>query len=659
MSTPSIPRHALWNGRPEAPARWPLLHAGPLSVILDGTDLRAIRVGDVELVQRVYVALRDAPWNTIPATTADWVVAAGPDAFRVTFTASHRHEAIGFDWTGAITGTPDGVIRYELDGICRGVFEYSKIGFNVHHALAGSVGRPFRARTETGELRGVLPRDVDPQRIENGTLTGMFAPYAELAIEVVDGTEAIVAIEGDLLELQDHRNWTDGNFKSYATPLALGFPFTSTEGQRIHQVITIRSAGPPPPAAERVPVVGIGASTGRWLPALGLGMPSHDGLLTARQADLLRDLATDHLRVDVPLRPGAWEAGLERAAGDARALGAALELAISANESSGEQLALLAERLRAADVAVARVLVYALAEGFSAFVSTTPAAIVRLVRDTLEPVIGPVVFAGGTNQNFSDINRERPTDPVLTGLCVSACPTVHAADDRSMVENLPGLAEMVRFAAEIAAPRTVHVSPVTIATRFGPYPGGPSGPGDLPAPVDVRQASLLGAAWTVGAVAALAASGAGSATFYETTGWRGVLELDAGSPMPNRFPSVPGQVFPLYHVLADLAEWKAGSVLAVDASDGLLVTGLAVEVDGMFGVLVANVTPEPQRVRLTGLPGLTARVRVLDEASAMTALTDPASFRAWAGGEISVRDGELWLALGPYAVARVVAGGRG
>jgi hypothetical protein len=223
------------------------------------------------------------------------------------------------------------------------------------------------------------------------------------------------------------------------------------------------------------------------------------------------------------------------------------------------------------------------------------------------------------------------------------------------VENLPGLAEMVRFAGEIAAERSVHVSPVTLATRFGPYPGGPSGPGDLPAAVDVRQASLLGAAWTVGAVAALAASGAASATFYETTGWRGVLELDAGSPMPDRFPSLPGEVFPLYHVLADLAAWKAGTALTVDRSDGLTVTGLAVEVDGAVGVLAANVTPEPQRVRVSGLRGSTARVRVLDEASAMTALTDPAAFRAWPGGEVPVRDGQLWLALGPYAVARVTS----
>jgi hypothetical protein len=173
--------------------------------------------------------------------------------------------------------------------------------------------------------------------------------------------------------------------------------------------------------------------------------------------------------------------------------------------------------------------------------------------------------------------------------------------------------------------------------------------------VDARQASLLGAAWTVGSIAELAAAGASSVTYYETTGWRGVMELEDGSPMPERFPSVPGQVYPLYHMLADVAEWKAGTLLVSAPSDPLRVTGLAVEVDGAVGVLVANVTPEAQRVRVVGLPGTSARVRMLDEATAMTALTDPASFRAERGAEVMNRDGAVWLALGPYAVARVVS----
>ncbi len=344
---------------------------------------------------------------------------------------------------------------------------------------------------------------------------------------------------------------------------------------------------------------------------------------------------------------------------DARALGAGLELAISANASSADELAVLTERLGAiADVRVDRVLVYALADGFSAFVSTTPAAVVRLVRDQLRPVLPDALFAGGTNQNFSDVNRERPTDPVFEGICCSISPTVHAADDASIMENVAGAAEVVRFARTfregVDRERSIVISPVTIATRFGPYPAGPASPGDLPPAVDVRQASLLGAAWTLGELSALAEAGAASVTWFETTGWRGIIERSDGSPMPDRFPSVPGQVFPMFHVFADVAEWRDGTLRSVTTSDPLRVRGLAVETDTGVGMLLANLTPDAQRVRLAGLTGSVVTARVLDDASAAWALTDPMAFRALPGAPVPVRDGEAWLSFGPYALIRVL-----
>ncbi|MCY7418082.1 MAG: hypothetical protein LH650_06220 [Chloroflexi bacterium] len=222
---------------------------------------------------------------------------------------------------------------------------------------------------------------------------------------------------------------------------------------------------------------------------------------------------------------------------------------------------------------------------------------------------------------------------------------------------MAGAGDVVRFARTFSdgAPggRAIVISPVTLATRFGPYPAGPAATGDLPPAVAVRQASLLGAAWTVGELAALAAAGAASVTWYETAGWRGVVESETGSPMPDRFPSVPGQVFPVWHVFADLAEWRDGEVLAASATQPLAVTGLAIRTSEGIGLLVANVTPVAQRVRVVGLAGYNATVRVLDDASAAWALVDPAAFRAASGAPIPVRDGVVWLALGPYAVARL------
>lgn len=120
MAVTGHSRYALSHGHDEEPPERRLLQAGPLTATLDGPDLRHVMAGGVELVQRVYVAVRDAPWNTIPASYSEWRYDIGEDRFSVTFKASHAHEDIAFDWRGSISGTPDGVIRYEMDGQCLG-----------------------------------------------------------------------------------------------------------------------------------------------------------------------------------------------------------------------------------------------------------------------------------------------------------------------------------------------------------------------------------------------------------------------------------------------------------------------------------------------------------------------------------------------------------
>jgi hypothetical protein len=646
-------------GRPQPPVPPLALRAGPLTALLDGPDLRHVRLGGVELVQRVYIAVRDAPWNTIPADYSEWQREVEADRFSIRFRAHHQHDDIDFEWVGRIQGTPDGRVTYEMDGVCHGRFAYSKIGVNVHHDLPGSVGRPYRARHADRTWTGRLPAAIEPQRIVDGTLTGVFDPYEELAIEVVPGLEAVIGLEGDLLELQDHRNWTDANLKSYGTPLALGFPFDSRDGQRIHQVLTIAFRGTPVERGAPHPAIRVGPATGARMPAIGLGMASDGRPLTASEAQLIRALAPDHLRADLVLRADAWRSELDRAIEDAVAVESALELAIhvpTPDDDAVVTAAALADRLATAGIPVARVLVYPLADGFSALASTTPLDRIRLVRDALSPVIGPdVVVAGGTDQSFADINRARPASGAMAGWCWAISPTVHAADDASIIENLVGQSEVVRFAREISGPSSIHISPVTLATRNGPYPGAPPASGDLPAAVDARQLSLLGAAWTAASIGELARSGATSVTYYETAGWRGVIERADGNPMPDRFPSRPGQAFPLYHPLADALEVRDAAVCELVPSDPLQVGGFAVETEDGVVVMVSNLTPGPLSLAVTGLPTTAVIIRILDARSVGRATDDPIAWRGAGGQRMPVVDGTVRLELGPYGVARLRA----
>jgi hypothetical protein len=134
------------------------------------------------------------------------------------------------------------------------------------------------------------------------------------------------------------------------------------------------------------------------------------------------------------------------------------------------------------------------------------------------------------------------------------------------------------------------------------------------------------------------------------------METEQGSPLPAKFQSREGSVFPLYHVLADVGEFAGGKVVASRSSAPLKVDGLILRQGHRTRILLANFSAEPQTVRVTD-PDLSQSVQVkyLDETNAESAMVSPESFRAEAGQVVQLKEGELELRLRPYALARLDA----
>jgi hypothetical protein len=640
------------TGRRSEPAAPVELHAGEVSAVLDGPDLRNLRLHGRELAQRIYVAVRDEVWGTVPGVIDDLRVAQEADSFEISFTSRHRQGAIDFEWRALFSGDADGTISCSMDGVANSAFRYAKIGFNVHHPLLETVGRRFRAATLDGELEGRIERQIEPQRVVDGTLTAMFAPYSELALEYGEGQEVVFSFAGDLFELQDHRNWSDGNFKSYGTPLSVPWPMDAEPGQRFRQRVLVRAAGVAGAAGGAGPIrLRLGAAAGTRLPSLGLGRAPGDPL-GAREAALISLARPRHLRVAIRLHEADWADQLAAGLADCARLDAGLELALSLDEGDDEQLARLAAALHASGVEVARVLVLERQDAFAPAAPVTEPATLARARAALAPVVGHAPFAGGSDQFFSDVNRRPPATDGLDAVCYGLCPQVHAADDASLMENLPSLADAVATTRLICPGAGVAVSPVTLASRLGPYPAGEPGPGDPPADVDLRGHALYGASWTLGAVSWLASEHPDSVTFYETSGPHGVVASASGTPIAG-VPSSPGSAYPVLHVLADLAERRDDELVEVESSDPLAVSALALRGAHGLRVLVANHGSLPRAIRLEGLSEDSVAVRILDETSAELAMDDPDAFRATVDVSHDTSGGDLSLQLGAYAVARI------
>ena len=542
--------------------------------------------------------------------------------FAVRFTVTHRQHDVDLVWRGEILGAPDGAISYAMDAVAGADMTYKLIGLNVHHGMHEYAGRPCQGVTPDGSISDRFSIEVAPQLIADATEVPIFPPVESLTVQLAGDVAVRFDFEGDTFEFEDQRNWTDASFKSQSYPPRRGGFFTIRAGERVWQKVTITPSGTPKAATDddspvrvelgdhipsspvepgREPttwVVGRGVRAGR-VPPIGLGMASHGRSVSERERDLLSALRLDHLRTDLSLANPEHPATLSRAIDAAAALGCSLELALHLTDDADAQLAnlvgCLGDRAR-----IDRVLVFHEAEP-----ATNPRW-VDLARRRLREVAPDALFAGGTNANFCELNRFRPDGTGEDGIVYSINPQIHAFDELSLAENIAGQAETVQTALTYGGGRPVIVSPVTLKPRFNSVATTPKpdlAPGELPPQVDPRQMSLFAAAWTVGSLKHLMESGVAAITYYETTGWRGVVQGDQAPPDPELFPSRAGMVFPVYHVFADLAEWKDGALVSSRSNNPLALETLAMTGDGKLHVLVANLTPAPQQATLDAFSG--------------------------------------------------------
>ncbi len=599
------------------------LQAGPLRAILADGELRYVRVGGVEVLRRVYVAVRDALWRTIPPRVSNLQSRIGADGFRLSFVAEHREGEIDFRWTANIRGEARGRIIFTMEGEARSTFLRNRIGVCALYppACAGSACRVERVDGAIED--GVFPRFIAPHQ--------PFKNIRAITTEVAPGLSAEVRLMGEVFEMEDQRNWTDGSFKVYGTPLEMPFPVVARAGERIAQSCALTLHGQPPvglsqEAAAAVAVRFDDEAVTR-LPQIGLGAASHRQPLSERELSRLRLLNLSHLRADLRLQRPDYKTALAQATSEARGIGTKLELALFLSADAEAELRELKREVARLDPPIARWLVFHLDE------KVTAEKWVALAREILAADGRAIGVGAGTNYYFAELNRRRPGAQAADFLCYSLNPQVHATDEDALVEALEAQAATVESARRFAGAARLAITPVTLKPRFNPHSAQPETeerrPGKLPDAVDARQMSLFAAGWTLGSLKYLAESGAASVTYYETTGWRGVMETERGSPEPEVFPSLPGAVFPLWHTLADAGEFAGADVIRAFSSEPLKVVALALRRGDRLRIMLANLSGEPQSVSLERKLSA-AQIRRLNPENLPLAISEPERFRSQA-----------------------------
>ena len=450
------------------------LRAGPLRVDYDSGDLRYVKLGEREIVRRVYVAVRDRNWGTAPNRLSNTRIEQGADWFRITYDVESKQREIDFAWQAQIAGEANGTVTFAFEGQARSTFLKNRLGLVILHPIGECAGAACRVEREDGQVvEASFPVWISPSR-----------PFEEMrAIEyaVQPGVWAELRFAGDIFETEDQRNWTDASFKTYSTPVRLGFPTEVSAGTRVAQSVTLRLVGAVPPGADAAsqaePAISVGAQAVGVLPRLGLSAASHGQPLTTAEIERLRALRLSHLRADIVFRQPDWPDRLRQAGEEARALGVDLELALHLSEEAEQELAQLVAELEALRAPLARWLLFGVGAG------TPDENLMRLARARLGAYTPAVPLVGGTDAYFAQLNSQRPPAALLDGLCYSINPQAHAFDTQSLMETFEAQAATVRSAQQFAAGKPVHISPLTLRPRFNPAATEPepeAGPGELP-----------------------------------------------------------------------------------------------------------------------------------------------------------------------------------
>jgi hypothetical protein len=179
--------------------------------------------GTVEIIRRIFVAVRDANWREVPPT--EWRCEPHDDDSGLDLQARHRTAGIDFVWRGVFRiDAAVRRLRFAFKGEALRDLDICRLGLVVLHPVERVIGETLTAVGPEGTESLNVASDIYPQAISNKLPLAMIKPFHELRMGLNGYGGFVLRFSGDLFEFEDQRNWAESTFKSYCTPLGLGYP---------------------------------------------------------------------------------------------------------------------------------------------------------------------------------------------------------------------------------------------------------------------------------------------------------------------------------------------------------------------------------------------------------------------------------------------------
>jgi hypothetical protein len=547
------------------------LRAGELSMHYENGFLRWVTAGGNEVLRMVYFAVRDQEWNTVDGRIFNEKSEPTEKGFIVSYEMFFEKDDIKIKWNAIIKGDPDNRIVFEIKGKALSTFKKNRIGFCVLHPIKECEGKSVLIQHGNGNLEeGIFPIDISPQQ--------PFKDIAAMQWLLNNDSKVMVNFEGDIFETEDHRNWTDNNYKTYSTPLEMPFPVTINEGDEIHQKIIIKVDGPITKKENKNYVEIVVEENKLPIPTIGVGRASERDENYHEALKVLSTVGFSHYRVDLKLSDLDWQQTLEDCFKEAVLLKIKLEIALFINLSTINKIQAFIDVVKVKKDIQQIILL----EENERCINNK---LLNEVLSRLRPQLPGILIGAGTDMFFAELNRSQLDASGIDFVSYSINPQVHAFDDSSIMENASAQGATA-LSAKQKFNRPVHISPITLRMR---YNAEATTAVSINVPrADRRQSECINAAWTLASLKSLIENGASSITYFETIGKRGIGIYDSLKGM-NIFPVA--RIFKA--VLAGHLYFRKSH-----CSSPNVIVSLVLVCDNRVKILIANKTKKIQKIHL-------------------------------------------------------------
>jgi len=435
-----------------------------------------------EIIRRIFVTVRDKNWQEI--APREWDTQVDSASGRTLISARHTSDVVDFSWRGELRVSGNGrEVEFSFTGEVPRDMDVCRLGLVVLHPVEWMVGAEIRAENSQSKQSLRLSDSIGPQPIVDGIPGAITQPFSTLHIERPGLGKLELRFEGDLFELEDQRNWGDASFKTYCTPLRLGFPRAVKAGTVI---------------AHRVHVRFSPESVSKAFPLIGCEWPSSTGNEPRWRYVHVRSLAKLKLLLEAPLSTQ-------------------LEIALQTNEP--EQLRETLSILFKHRQRVARLLIYK--SGTSVPTSDDLQRLLSVLKDY--PTLVDVPILAATQGYFVEFNRSVPLDRQFSGIAFPLTATVHSDDADTILDNMGTIHAIADTSRNLLPASSIVLAPLAFY-----YPSH-----------DPRRQfpASLARSWLVASLIEAALSGVSSVTLADDV----IREL-ARPPLSEREPSLSSLV---------------------------------------------------------------------------------------------------------------------